>query len=204
MPATSSDRRSGRSVKRTKIDESVPKIHHSARCELDTRADTICAGDNFRLMTSTGQLCDVSGFHSDFDSIKDIPVGTVATAYRAESGTVYVLIIHEALFFGMSMDHSLINPNQIRHNGTPVCDNPFDNNNVLGIDHPDVFIPFVTQGAAIFFESYVPSDEDLIECPRIELTSNTEWNPKTVSMARNQPGGGRDNTHKRHAEEIQR
>ena len=47
-------------------------------------------------MMTTGQICDVSGFYSDFDAIKDIPVETVATAYRVEWGKVYVLIIHEA------------------------------------------------------------------------------------------------------------
>ena len=67
----------------------VPR--QGARCELDTRADTICAGINFRILTKTGQLCDVSGFHSDFDSIKDVPVATVATAYQTATGEVFVL-----------------------------------------------------------------------------------------------------------------
>jgi len=35
------------------------------RCEVDTWADTICAGATSRLLRSTGQLCDVTGFHPD-------------------------------------------------------------------------------------------------------------------------------------------
>ena len=174
MSAILSGRRSVRAVKRANIDDLMLKGHHSAQCELDTDTNTICAKENFSLMASTGQLCDVSGFHSNFESIKDIHVGTVATAYQAESTTVCVLIIHEALIFGNPMDHSLINPIQIRYNGTSVCNNSFDNVNALEIDRSDVFIQFVTQEAAIYFESYIPSNEDLIDCPRIELTSNIE------------------------------
>jgi hypothetical protein len=75
--------------------------------------------------------------------IKDIPVGTVASTYGVESETFYVLIIHEALFFGTSMDHSLINQNQIQHHGIPVCDNSFDAVNALWIDRIDAFISSV-------------------------------------------------------------
>ena len=187
MPVTSGDRHWAREAKRAKTgrDSQLPVPHTSARCELDTRADTICAGSNFRLLSTTGQLCDVSGFHSDFESIKDVPIATVATAFQAESGTIYILIVNEALYFGPSMGHSLINPNQIRHHRIVVCNNPFDSVARLGIDHVDTFVPFTTSGVAIFFDTFVPSDEELSECKQIELTSSTEWNPKTVMMNTN-------------------
>eukprot|EP00956_Cyclotella_meneghiniana_P037688 scaffold143025_cov53-Cyclotella_meneghiniana.AAC.1 len=78
-----------------------------AKCELDTRADTICAGKNFRVLSLTGQTCDVSGFHQSFDAIHDIPVAQVATAMTLENGETVILIINEALYFGNQMDHSL-------------------------------------------------------------------------------------------------
>lgn len=86
----------------------------NARCELDTQADTICAGKNFRLLALTGQTCDVSGFHQSFESVKDVPIAQVATAVTLENGETIVLVINEALYFGAQMNHSLINPNQIR------------------------------------------------------------------------------------------
>ena len=115
-----------------------------ARCKLDTCADTICAGINFRALSMTGGVCDVKGFHDDYDAIKDVPVARVTTAFTDENGAKHILIINEALFFGSTMDHLLINPNQIRHFGIPVSDNPYDTEKALGIDHQSIFIPFKT------------------------------------------------------------
>jgi hypothetical protein len=78
------------------------------------------------LLALTGQSCDVSGFHQDFNLIKDVPVAQVATAMTMDNGEVIVLvIINEALWFEKTMDHS-INPNQIRAFGVDVSENPFD------------------------------------------------------------------------------
>ena len=85
----------------------------SARNELDTRADTICVGKNWRLLSTTGQCCNVHGFHAAFDSIKDVPVSRSATAVVDKHGDTYILIVNKALYFGPDMDHSLINPNQM-------------------------------------------------------------------------------------------
>ena len=83
------------------------------------------------------------------------------------------------------MDHSLINPNQIRHFGIPVSDNPYDRLKQLGIDHKQVFMPFLTKGAAVYFETHVPSDEDLESYPHVLLTDDeTEWDPMRVRMAK--------------------
>ena len=160
-------------------------VDESAQCELDTRADTICAGKNFHALAFTGQSCNVKGFHDSFDLLKNIPVARVATAVRnAESGQTYILIVNEALYFGPSMDHSLINPNQIRKYGIPVCDDPFDRDRDFGISHDDLFIPFDTAGSTVFFETYCPSDEELQSCQHIELTDgDTEWNPTSVKLS---------------------
>ena len=85
-----------------------------------------------------------------------------------------MFIIHKALFFGTFMDHSLINPNRIWHNNIQVCDNSFDSATPLGIDHNNAPVPFVTQGAAVFFETYMPSDEDLADCKLVVLTSDAD------------------------------
>ena len=72
--------------------------------------------------------------------------------------TVYILIINEALFFGKSMDHSLINPNQIISFGIPVSDDPFVRTQKFGINHEDMFIPFRTEEKIALFSTYVPSN----------------------------------------------
>ena len=142
------------------------------------------------MLSSTGQTCDVKGFHDNFEVIKDVPIARVATAYKDSDGMTYILIINEALYFGQEMDHSLINPNQIRHFGIPVSDNTYDGTQDFGIDHEDIFIPFETKDSTVFFESYVPSDDDLENCPHIVLTDgDTEWDPDHIEMSRYRPYG---------------
>ena len=70
----------------------------------------------------------------------------------------WILVFHEVLWFRSSMDHSLVNPNQIRINGTPVLDYPFNNNRWFGIHHEDVFVSFTTDGNTVYFNTRVPTD----------------------------------------------
>ena len=137
----------------------------------------------------TGQTCDVSGFHQSFESLKDIPIAQVATAMTLENGETVILIVNEALYFGGQMDHSLVNPNQIRAFGIDVSDNPYDKERDFGITHDDCFIPFSTEGSTVFFDTFVPSDHQLDTLRHIELTSDKEWDPTNVNMQRYQPSG---------------
>ena len=161
---------------------SFATIGPTARNELDTRADTVCCGRNFRTLVLTGQTCEVKGFHDSLASINDVPVASNATAWTSEAGVTYILIFHESLTFGEDMDHSLINPNQIRSYGIPVWDNPFDHDKRMGIDAGDFHIPFASEGSTIFFDSHYPSDFELEHCPHIELTSDSEWDPHRIPM----------------------
>jgi hypothetical protein len=55
-------------------------IHHGT-CELDSHADTCVAGPNTIVLEHTDQSVNVSAFTNQLDTMKDIPIGTVATAY---------------------------------------------------------------------------------------------------------------------------
>ena len=70
-------------------------------------------------------------------SIKDLPAAIAMTGYRDENGGIHILIINEALFFWQQMEHSLINPNQIRRYGIPLSDDLYDDTGDLGIEHSD-------------------------------------------------------------------
>ena len=49
----------------------------------------------------------VSGFHSDMEPIRNVPVATVATSYDdPNTQETYILVFYEALFFGDTMEHS--------------------------------------------------------------------------------------------------
>ena len=129
-----------------------------ARTELDTRADTSCSGINFWLHEITGQTCSVAPFSASYEPMTDIQIATCLTAYTDDYGRTWILVFHEVLWFGSSMDHSLVNPNQIRMTGTPVSDDPFDATRRLGIQHDDLFIPFETDGTTVYFQYHVPTN----------------------------------------------
>ena len=84
------------------------------------------------------------------------------------------------------MDHTLINPNQIRMFGYAVSDDPFDYSRPFGISHDDLFIPFDTEGTAVFFKARAPTNEELDgSCPYIVLTEgNLEWDHSRVNMTK--------------------
>ena len=85
--------------------------------------------------------------------MKDIQIETCLTAYTDGSGRTWILIFHDVLWFGLIMDHSLINPNQIRTTGVPVLDDPFDTSPEFGMQNPKTFLPFQTDGTAVYFNT---------------------------------------------------
>ena len=129
------------------------------------------------------------GFHDDLADVKDIPVATVATGIVTPEGQTCILILNEALYFGETMDHTLINPNQIRNYGVNVSDNPFDFDKPFGIDHEDVFVPFMSSGTTVYFDSFYPTDEQLDNERFVTLTSEEDWNPTGVDISCNRSQG---------------
>jgi hypothetical protein len=65
-------------------------------------------------MDYTDNKVSVSPFSDSYEAIKDVPIATVATAWDdPATGEVIVLYIHEALYFGDKMSHTLLCPNQL-------------------------------------------------------------------------------------------
>ena len=92
--------------------------------------------------------------------INNIPIVQGATAYDCpDTGQTYILLINESLYFGTSMKHSLINPNQLRHFGTIVQDNPYFKDNTIYIEanvsdnDKRLHIPLTSKGINILFET---------------------------------------------------
>ena len=102
------------------------EVNTIGKFDMDIRSDTCCSNKNWSLLSTTGQLCDVKCFHNSYEAIINVPVCRSETAVVHDDSTFYILIGNEALFFGKSMDHSLIKPNQIRSFGIPVSNDPFD------------------------------------------------------------------------------
>ncbi len=96
--------------------------------------------------------------------------------------------MNEILFFGNDLDHTLINPNQLRHNGFQVFDNPYDlePSRQMGIVlNKTDRVSFHSEGTTIFFHSRYPTDADMDNLPHVILMSDIPWDPSGVVM----PGG---------------
>jgi hypothetical protein len=160
-----------------------------ARNELDTHADTCCAGANWKLMETTNEVCEVTPFLDSYEPIKEVKVGWCCTVWTSmDTGREFLLVGDQMLWFGTQMNHSLINPNQICEYGIPVYDDPFS---VLqfGTDGNAIFIPFDTTGMIVYFESRVPTDWEERNLPILILTGE-EWDSVGVQLAPN--GGSRE------------
>ena len=152
--------------------------------ECDTNADTCCLGTNFVVLEYTVRTADVYAYDKSIKPIQNVPIVTGATAWdHPVTNETFIIVINEALYYGAKLDHSLINPNQIRSFGLDFWDNPYDTSKGLSIDVDEaVSIALTAQGTKISFESRAPTEKELNECHRIEITAKQEWNPSKVRL----------------------
>mmetsp|Transcript_18821 Transcript_18821/g.26683 ORF Transcript_18821/g.26683 Transcript_18821/m.26683 type:complete len:191 (+) Transcript_18821:835-1407(+) len=98
-----------------------------------------------------------------------IPVVTFATAYDDPvSQETYILVFHEALYFGSSMEHSLISPMQLHHNHGIAFPDQDDHN---------LTIPFELHGCISYFPTRLPTDTEIKHCQFIFMTEDSTWDP---------------------------
>ena len=161
-----------------------PKPGEIARNECNTNADTCCLGKNFIILEYTRRFADVYAYDKSIKPIEGVPIVNGATAWDDPiTGQTLILIVNEGLYYGTKLDHSLINPNQVRSYGIDFWDNPFDRERGCQIDiDNDTFIPLSSIGTKICFDTRSPTPEELRTCAHIQLTSTVEWNPSQVSL----------------------
>ena len=84
---------------------------------------------------------------------------------------------------GNSLDHTLINPNQLRHNGVQVQDNPMSDTPLSIINCDSEFgLELKRDGITIYADTFSPSLTELENNPKIILTSACPWNPQKVNF----------------------
>ena len=161
-----------------------PTTTHYGKCELDSHADSIVAGKNCIILNYTGKECDVSPYREDYKPIKNVPIVNAATAWQSPiTGQVYILVLNEAIWMGDHMDDTLINPNQLRHHGVKVQDDPTSSYPLSIVTEDNEFCMELTMdGTIVHVQTFTPSDNDLKNCPHIELTSQHQWDPKRVTF----------------------
>jgi hypothetical protein len=149
---------------------------------MDSHADTFVAGKNCVPMNYTERTCDVQPYSDDYDPVKNIPIITAATGYTSAHGMNYILVFPEAIYMP-TLEHSLCNPNQLRHFGTIVQDNPYADT-PMGITTADHSFTacFQSKGTDISLQTWAPSQADLQRYPHIILSSSQLWNPRAIKF----------------------
>jgi len=161
--------------------------------ELDSHADTTCAGANCVVLETTQQVVDVTPYNKQkYEPERNIPVVKAATAYTTSNGVTYILILNQALYFP-DLDHSLLNPNQMRVNGVIVDDCPRHlsdpskpSSHSIYFPEQDVRIPLEMGGIISRFSTRRPISDELENCLWLPLTGDLEWDPHSLSFAENE------------------
>jgi len=150
--------------------------------ELDSHADTTVLGKNFKVMSYTGQECEVFPYNDSYESIKHVPIVTGATAWTSPMDCqTYVLVFNQSLWMGDQMDDSLVNPNQLRHFNLNVQDNPFHESPLMISSVQDEFLmPLFLHGSNVVADTRVPTEEELQTCQHITMTSPHTWDPQRL------------------------
>ena len=80
-----------------------------------------------------------------------------------------------------TMEHTLINLNQLQHFGVTVQDNPY-RSSPFYIEPPDhdFMLPLIVKGTNILAYTRTPTGEELATCRHIVLSSHHEFNPHGV------------------------
>jgi hypothetical protein len=133
----------------------------------------------------TGEFCDVTPYSSDYQPLTNIPIVNASTAYTDDAtGETILLRFNQILWYGSRLNMSLINPNQIRHNGITVSDDPTDKTRAFGITGGvDFHVAFQILGTTVYFETRVPTSWEYENCRLLELTCDTPWNPGEVNIS---------------------
>jgi hypothetical protein len=163
-----------------------PMLDVTNRTGLDSHADTCVAGANTVPLWYTDCAVSVSPFIGKYQPLSDVPIASVATAWdHPETGETYILVLNEALYFGDRMNHSLICPNQLRDFGVIVNDVPtfYDPTSSHSIIVPtvDLELPLLMRGVFSYLDTRKPTDDELLRCKHVELTSASPWDPGSAS-----------------------
>jgi hypothetical protein len=140
------------------------------------------AGVNFVILEYTDQICNVSPFAKSFNQKENVPIVKAATAYDDErTGTTYILVLGQALYFGNEEEASLLCPNQLRTNGVIVDDVPIHllhntaSTHSITFPHENVMLPLKLNGCFSYIPTRTPTTQEIESCQWLILTSDAQW-----------------------------
>ena len=152
-------------------------------CELDQHADTCCLGSNFLMIHDTQRRCFVIPYNNKYEPISNVKVISGATVYtNPTSNLTFILWIDEYLYFGKTVEYSLLNLNILRYNDIIIQDNPYHSSKNIKIEayttnDEDILIPLSSTCVDNYFDSRTPNSHELDSCHHVHLTNVIqEWN----------------------------
>ncbi|KAI2511639.1 hypothetical protein MHU86_2705 [Fragilaria crotonensis] len=164
-----------------------------AKTALDSHADTSCAGSNMAVLELTGEKVTVYPFSENLPAVQEVPIATVLTVWENPStGQPWMLVIHEALYFGDRLKESLLCPNQVRAAGNVVRDVPiqFDAASTThSITIPGKLeLPLELHGVISFVSTRKPTTDEIDQYQSgvfqsVELTEKIPWEPYSAKFA---------------------
>jgi hypothetical protein len=165
----------------------------SSYLELDSHADTSCAGSNCRVLEYTNKTCTVSSFSSKQTKVHDVPIVTVATAYDALNGEIYILIMNQSLYLGgayatftpVSKPSKISWSNRRRCSTTPIT-RWKQINTFYYLHRRNISIPLEINGCISHLSTQYPTSEEVKNCQWLTLTSPTEWDPYYPMFSENE------------------
>ena len=167
---------------------SAQEMSSGCKAGLDTWADTCCVGKHVHVReVLEGKLANASGFSPSLPTLTDIPIVNCTFAYDDSFGNTYLIEVNNALYMGDQMEHVLLCPNQCETNGVKIDLRPSHfypmSDTASTIIFPSgLTIPIEHDGPLPYFHVRHPTDEELLLCPTLEMTSYDDWNPYNLGV----------------------
>jgi hypothetical protein len=137
------------------------------------------------IVNKTDRQVSVAPCIKSLGSIQKVPIITATIAYDdPRSGKVFILFIHQALYF-LEMKRCLLCPMQMRLHDVVLNERPkflttHPTDQVHAIVLQDLTISLDILNVSSFFHGRTPTRKEYNECERIELTyPSPEWSPNS-------------------------
>jgi hypothetical protein len=170
------------------------------RSKLDSHAYNCCIGNNALVINYHNQIVSVAPFLDPLGTEHEVPIITAAIAYDGLIlAQAFILIVHQALYFGDKLSHNLVNPFQCRLNKVQInecpqvlTNRPDDMAHSIIFHKEQVKIPLRLHGIVSYFPSGQPTMQEYEGCIHLHLTpEDPEWRcPHTCTLI--DLGGNRD------------